>query len=40
VGSRTLGTWVDNIKMDLGELDGVLWIGLIWFRTMTRREVL
>jgi hypothetical protein len=33
-GKRPLGTprrrWVDNIKMD-----GVVWTGLIWFRTVT-----
>jgi hypothetical protein len=29
--------WVDNIKMDLREIgwDGMVWIGLIWFRIRT-----
>jgi hypothetical protein len=40
-GNRPLGRprrrWVDNIKMDLGEIgwDGVDWIGLIWVRIGT-----
>jgi hypothetical protein len=28
-GKRPLGKWVDNIKMDLREKDGVVWTGLI-----------
>jgi hypothetical protein len=24
--------WVDNIKMNLREWDGVAWSGLVWFR--------
>jgi hypothetical protein len=35
-GKRPLGRprrrWVDNIRMDLGEVDGVMWIGLVWLR--------
>jgi hypothetical protein len=27
--------WVDNIKMNLGEVDGVMWTGLVWLRTGT-----
>jgi hypothetical protein len=27
--------WVDNIKMDFGEIDGVVWTGLIWLRIGT-----
>jgi hypothetical protein len=38
-GKRLLGTprcrWVDNIKMD-----GVVWTGLIWFRTVTSGRLL
>jgi hypothetical protein len=35
-GKRQLGRprrrWVDNIRMDLGEWDGVMWTGLVWLR--------
>jgi hypothetical protein len=35
-GKRLLGRprrrWVDNIKTDLREIDGVIWTGLIWLR--------
>jgi hypothetical protein len=24
--------WVDNIKMDLREIEGVVWTGLMWLR--------
>jgi hypothetical protein len=40
-GKRPLGRprcrWVDNIKMDLREIgwDGMVWVGLIWFRIGT-----
>jgi hypothetical protein len=27
--------WVDNIKMDLERQDGLVWIGLIWFKIGT-----
>jgi hypothetical protein len=33
---RPLGSprrrWVDNIKMDVGEKEGVVWTGLVWLR--------
>jgi hypothetical protein len=32
--------WVDNIKMDVREIDGVVWTGLIWLRTGTSRGLL
>jgi hypothetical protein len=35
-GKRPLGRprrrWVDNIRMDLGEVDRVMWTGLVWLR--------
>jgi hypothetical protein len=35
-GKRSLGRprhrWVDNIKMDLGEMVWLVWTGLIWLR--------
>jgi hypothetical protein len=38
-GKRPLGRsrrrWMDNIKMDLREIDGMEWIGLIWLRIGT-----
>jgi hypothetical protein len=38
-GKRPLGRlrrgWVDNIKTDLRDIDGVVWIGLIWLRIGT-----
>jgi hypothetical protein len=38
-GKRPLGRperrWVDNIKIDLREIDGMDWIGLIWLRIGT-----
>jgi hypothetical protein len=43
-GKRPLGRprcrWVDNIKMDLGEVDGVIWTGLAWFRIGSGGELL
>jgi hypothetical protein len=43
-GRRPLGrpirTWVDNIRMDLGEMAGVVWTGLIWLRIGTSGELL
>jgi hypothetical protein len=32
--------WVDNIKMDLVEVDGVVWTGLVWLRIGTCGELL
>jgi hypothetical protein len=38
-GKRPLGrprrTWVDNIKMDLTEIQWVVWTGSIWLRIGT-----
>jgi hypothetical protein len=38
-GRRPLGRlrrrWVDNIRMDLGRWDGVMWTGLVWLRIGT-----
>jgi hypothetical protein len=44
-GKRPLGTprrmWVDNIKMELGEVGwGDVWTGLVWLRIGTGRELL
>jgi hypothetical protein len=43
-GKRPLGRprrrWVDNVRMDLGEVDGVMWTGLVWFRIETGGELL
>jgi hypothetical protein len=30
----------DNIRMDLGEVDGVMWTGLVWLRIGTGEELL
>jgi hypothetical protein len=42
-GKRPLGRprrrWVDNIRMDLGDL-GVMWTGLVWLRIGTGGELL
>jgi hypothetical protein len=42
-GKRPLGRprrrWVDNIRMDLGEV-GVMWTGLAWLRIGTGGELL
>jgi hypothetical protein len=32
--------WVDNIRMDLGEVDGVMWAGLVRLRIGTGAELL
>jgi hypothetical protein len=32
--------WVGNIRMDLGEVGGVIWTGLIWLRIGTGGELL
>jgi hypothetical protein len=32
--------WVYNIRMDLGEVDGVMWTGLVWLRIGTGGELL
>jgi hypothetical protein len=32
--------WVDNIKMDLGQIGCVLWTGLVWLRTGASGELL
>jgi hypothetical protein len=32
--------WVDNIRMDLGEADVVMWTGLVWLRIGTGGELL
>jgi hypothetical protein len=40
---RTRRRWVDNIRMDLGEVgwgDGVMWTGLVWLRIGTGGELL
>jgi hypothetical protein len=43
-GMRPLGRprrrWVDNIRMDLVEINGVMWTGLAWFRIRTGEELL
>jgi hypothetical protein len=44
VGKRPLGRarrrWVDNIRMDLGKWDGVMWTGLVWLWIGTGEEIL
>jgi hypothetical protein len=32
--------WVDNIRTDLGEVDGVTYTGLVWLRIGTGGELL
>jgi hypothetical protein len=32
--------WVDNIRIDLEEVDGVMWIGLVWLGIGTGGELL
>jgi hypothetical protein len=32
--------WVDNIRMDLGEVGWVIWTGLVWLRIGTGGELL
>jgi hypothetical protein len=43
-GKRPLGRprrrWVDNIRMDLGEVGWVMWTGFVWLRIGTRGELL
>jgi hypothetical protein len=43
-GKKPLGRprrrWVDNIRMNLGEVDGAMWTGLAWIRTRTGGELL
>jgi hypothetical protein len=44
-GKRPLGRrrrrWMDNIRIDLGEVGcGVMWIGLVWLKIGTGRELL
>jgi hypothetical protein len=44
-GKRPLGRlrrrWVDNIRIDLGEVErGVMWTGLVWLRIGTGGELL
>jgi hypothetical protein len=43
-GKRPLGRprcrWVDNIRMDLGEVGWVMWTELVWFRIETGGELL
>jgi hypothetical protein len=43
-GKRAVGRprrgWVDNIRMDLGEVDTVMWTGLVWLRVGTGGELL
>jgi hypothetical protein len=43
-GKRTLGRprhrWVDNIRMDLGEVGSVMWTGLVRLRIGTGGELL
>jgi hypothetical protein len=43
-GRRPLGRprhrWVDNIRMDLGEWDGVMWTRFVWLRIGASGELL
>jgi hypothetical protein len=45
-GRRPLGLgrpryrWVDNIKIDLGEMVWLVWTGLVWLRIGTSGELL
>jgi hypothetical protein len=43
-GKRPLGRpwrrWVDNIKMDLRDYNGLVWTGLTWIRIGTSGELL
>jgi hypothetical protein len=43
-GNRPIGRqrrkWVDNIRTGLGEVDGVVWTGLVWLRLETGGELL
>jgi hypothetical protein len=37
--ARPRRRWMDNIRMDLVELDGVMWTGLVWLRIGTGGEL-
>jgi hypothetical protein len=37
---RPIRRWVDDIRMDLGEVGGVMWTGLVWLRIGTCGELL
>jgi hypothetical protein len=39
---RPIHRWVDNIRMDLGEVGwgGVIWTGFVWLRIRTGGELL
>jgi hypothetical protein len=37
---RPRGRWLDNIRMDLVEVGGVMWTGLVWLRIGTGGELL
>jgi hypothetical protein len=37
---RSRRRWVDNIRMDLGEVVWVMWTGLVWLRIGTGGELL
>jgi hypothetical protein len=37
---RSRRRWLDNIRMDLVEVDGVMWTGLVWPRIGTSGELL
>jgi hypothetical protein len=43
-GNRPLGRprrrWVNDIRMDLGEVRWVMWAGLVWLRIGTGGELL
>jgi hypothetical protein len=43
-GKRPLGRprcrWVDNIRMDLGEVGWGMWTGLVWLKIGTGGELL
>jgi hypothetical protein len=43
-GKRPLGRprpmWVDNIKIDFKDIDGMVWTGLIWLRIGTSKRLL
>jgi hypothetical protein len=37
---RSRRMWMDNIKMDLGDIDGMLWTGLVGLNIRTSGELL